>query len=137
MYAWKITVIGPNLGITTKHHQRHGRSCEIRKFARESTVKTKTICSASLKVRGCNLFNILPKHIKNAENVTTNCFKKQLDKFLESVPDHYHKSAGSNSIIDEMQVMRLNPASHTTTGSGPPRPLRPGTDCHYRRNIYK
>ena len=50
---------------------------------------------------------------------TTNCFKKQLDKFLESVPDqpclpHYYKSAASNSIIEQMQVMHLNPASHTT-----------------------
>ena len=83
-------------------------------------VKTKTICSASLKVRGCSLFNILPKHIRNAENVTTNCFKKQLDKFLKSVLDepclpHYYKSAVSNSIIDQMQAMRLNPASYTTT----------------------
>ena len=35
----------------------------------------------------CSLFNILPKHIRNAENVTTNCFRKQLDKFLKSVSD--------------------------------------------------
>ena len=33
---------------------------EIRKIARELTVKTKTICSASLKVRRCSLFNFLP-----------------------------------------------------------------------------
>ena len=119
MYAWKmITGIVPNIGITTKHHQRHGRSCEIRNLARESTVKTKTICTASLKASGCSLFNILSKHIRNAENVTTNCFIKQSDKFLESVPDqqrllHYYKSAVSNSIIDQMQVMRINPPSHT------------------------
>ena len=73
-----------------------------------------------MKVRGCSLFNILPKYIRNAENVTTNCFKKQLLKFLESVPDqpclpHYYKSAVSNSIIDQMQVTRLDPTSHTTT----------------------
>ena len=54
--VWKmITGLVPNIGITTKHHQRHGRSCEIRKIAKESTAETKTICSASLKVRGCSL----------------------------------------------------------------------------------
>ena len=126
-YYWKITGIVPNIGITTEHHQWHDRSGEIRKLARESTVKAKTICSASLKVRGCSLFNILCKHIRNAENVTTNCFKKQLDRFLVSFPDqpclpHYYKSAVSNSIIDQIQVTRRNPASHTTIGSGPPRP---------------
>ena len=128
MFVWKmISGIVPNIGITTKHHQRHGRSCEIRKIARESTVKTKTIRSTSLKARGCSLFNIFSKHIRNAKNVTENCFKKQLDKFLDSVPDercllNYYKSAVSNSIIDHMQVMRLNPGSHTTAGSGPLRP---------------
>ena len=128
MYVWNmITGIVPNIGITTRHNQQHGRSCEIRNHALELTVKTKTICSASLNVKGCSLFNILLKHIKNAENVTTNYFKKQLDKFLESVPDqlclpHYYKSAVSNSIIDKMKVMSLNPENLTTTGSGPPRP---------------
>ena len=128
MYVWKmITCIVSNIGITRNHHQRHGRSCEIRKIARESTDETKTICSASFKARGCSLFNFLSKHIGNAESITTNCFKKQLDKFLQSVPDqpclpHCYKSAASNSIIDQMQVRHLNPASHTTTGSGQPRP---------------
>ena len=89
--------------------------------------------SALLKVRGCSLFNVLPKHIKNAENVTTNCFKKQLDKFLESVIDqpclpHYYKSTVSNSIIDYMQVMRLHPASHTIQAADHRDLLRPGTD---------
>ena len=89
MYVWKmITRIVPNIGITTKHHKRYCRSCEIRKLARESTVKTKTICSASLKMWGCSsLFNTFFKHIRNAENITSNYFKYQLNKFLESVTD--------------------------------------------------
>ena len=58
------------------------------------------------------------------------------------VPDqqclpHYYKSAASNSIIDQMKVMRLNSASHTTTAADHRELLRPETDCHYRRNFYK
>ena len=111
MYVWKIisgTV--PHIVITRKHHQRYDRSSDIQKIARESTVKTKTICSAKLKVRGCSLFNTFPKHIRNSENVTENCFKKQLDKFLESFPDQpclpqYYKTAVSNSIINQCKVI--------------------------------
>ena len=72
----------------------------------------------ALKVGGCNLFNILHKHIRNAENVATNCFKKQLDKFLGSVPDepclpHYYK-------CDEQQYHGSNARQWTTeTCSGP------------------
>ena len=41
-------------------------------------------------------------------------------RVLGGAPDqpclpHYYKSAVSNSIIDQMQVMRLNPASYGTT----------------------
>ena len=129
IYVWKmISGLVPNIGITTKTHSRHGRTCKVRKIATNATCRIKTICAASLRVRGCALFNTLPKAVRTSNEVTVDGFKRQLDKYLATVADepalpHYSSRSDTNSLIDQARVMRADRATGTITGGGPPRPV--------------
>jgi len=118
IYIWKIiNKLVPNLGedasqaITTKEHPRHGVTCVIRKIPRTASARVSTIRSASLRIRGCMLFNCLPRHLRCITNPNVDHFKKKLDIFLSQVPDqpslpHYYKSATTNSIVHQLEVIR-------------------------------
>ena len=88
IYIWKmINNLVPNFGIGTKYLSRSGKVCIVRQISRTATHKIGTICSASLRVRGCQLFNAMPPEIRNLENVKTSVFKQRLDAFLTTIPD--------------------------------------------------
>ena len=58
-----------------------------------------------------NLFNSLPKYLRDIESAKTEKFKFKLDKFLELIPDqpnmpNYVTSSGSNSILDQLTHLR-------------------------------
>ena len=62
---------------------------------------------ASLPVRGQNLFNIMPQHIRDIKNCSVDSFKRRLDAFLGTVPDEpqipgytAQRRAESNSLLD-------------------------------------
>ena len=84
--------------------------------AKSEAVKTKI--RDSLMVNGVNLFNSLPRIIRNIKNDLPE-FKKKLDAFLNKVPDQpecpgYRPEARdinghpSNSIIDWIRIMDFN-----------------------------
>ena len=52
-----------------------------------STNKGLHLWRQSLPVNGGSLFNCLPQHIRDIKDVSVDCFKENLDKFLETVPD--------------------------------------------------
>ena len=115
IYIWKVLEgLVPNFGnIRTKDHQRHGRLCIIPSVKHSAPARIKTIRYSSLAIKGPQLFNRMPSHIRNMKACTTPEFKKALDAFLAVIPDEpripgYTKfcRAASNSVVDMIDACR-------------------------------
>lgn len=102
-----------NLKIQFNIHQRLGRLCHIERIHSRASARVKTLKENAFAIRGSLLFNALPKNLRDAPERSLESFKSQLDKFLRTVPDqpklpHYHLSAASNSIIDQLAQRRAD-----------------------------
>ena len=76
------------------------------------------IYRSSLPVHGVQLFNALPKQIRDMTNVSVDKFKKSLDAYLAKIPDMpllmgytAHRQAESNSILSMKKLARSVAAS--------------------------
>ena len=106
IYTWKILEgLVPNINnkITSKNHARLGRKCDIPSVKNGRLSK---IREASLPFNGPQLFNLLPKHIRDLSGVKLTAFKAALDNYLRKVPDEpqlpgytAYRHASSNSLI--------------------------------------
>ena len=122
IYVWKIIQgIVPNIdvepdNVTTTNHIRLGRKCRIPPFPRQASAALKTRIDGSFAVHGPQLFNAIPKEIRNCDGTVLQ-FKGLLDKFLSRIPDqpstpHYQQAAAGNSILDHLRQMRgMGPAN--------------------------
>ena len=99
-----------NINIQFRIHQRRGRLCHIDGIHSRATTRIKTLKENAFKIRGPLLFNVLPRYLRDSvDEIET--FKNKLDKFLHTIPDqpklpHYHLSAASNSIVDQLAQRR-------------------------------
>ena len=93
IYTWCILegitpniggVGGENRGISWNTNPRQGRKCNI-PLIKRSTYQSRIY--NSFRMQGPKLFNCLPKAIRNLSNCNKDAFKRQLDKFLCTVPD--------------------------------------------------
>ena len=93
IYTWCILEgLTPNIGgvgggdrdISWYTNARQGRKCNI-PLIKRSTYQSQIY--SSIRMQGPKLFNCLPKAIRNLNNCTKDAFKRQLDKFLCTVPD--------------------------------------------------
>ena len=115
IFVWKILEgLIPNL---TEHpfevvnSIRTGRKCKILTSLTRS--KLGQIRTISIPVHGAQLFNKLPRSIRNARNCTVLEFKTKLDKYLSRIPDEPQlpgytacRSADTNSLLDMIDVYR-------------------------------
>ena len=139
IYVWKILEgLVPNISehehrmITGYEHTRLGRLCKLQNVTKTAPARVKAARYASLGYRGPCLFNTVPAHIRNLTNVPVDKFKKELDKFLSTVPDEPqipgytpYRRADTNSIIDMVKTgdkMNGNQAT-TSHSSGCPHSL--------------
>ena len=65
---------------------------------------------SSLRVRGCQLFNLLPAVLRSADHGDTLMFKNNLDHYLSCVPDQpttngSHRAAKTNSLLHQVPMM--------------------------------
>ena len=87
------------------------------------TCKVKTLLHASLAINGCQIFNSLPKYIRNLTGCTTEQFKKHLDEVLEKIPDEPKIPgyvAESNRILDYDKLMENTAQQKSLCLSGHP-----------------
>ena len=113
IYVWKILEqMVPNINnkLTVKINARSGRLCAIP--AARGNNKFSKIYEASFPVHGAKLFNALPKHLRDMQNVPLEKFKSALDKHISSIPDEPQlpgytacRRAISNSIIDMQKTI--------------------------------
>jgi hypothetical protein len=89
IYIWKILESKvPNFSlnpIDVYWSDRQGRLCKNTK--RKEQGKCESLREHTLAVRGPKLFNCLPSHIRNLQDVELPKFKRSLDKYLSGVPD--------------------------------------------------
>ena len=117
IYIWKVIeghVPNVNNKINSIHHARLGRKCQLPKIP---SGKLGKICEASLIFNGAQLFNVLPKPLRDMSGVSLDSFKRALDQFLNTVPDEPQipgytacRRADSNSIT-HMCKSKAAPAS--------------------------
>ena len=129
IYVWKILEgLAPNLSNNTikpVYSDRRGRQCSIPHLPRSNCPqRVKTVRDQSFGIKGPQLFNVIPKVIRNLSDVTIDQFKRQLDKFLRSVPDEpsvpgyvARRAVPSNSLRDLVPYQ-----SRTMYGSCTQRP---------------
>ena len=115
IYIYKILTgkVVNNLNIEFNIHQRRGRLCHINSICTTARTRVKTLKQNAFATRGPQLFNALPRHLRDTAEDNIDCFKNQLDKFLQTIPDqpkmpHYHLSAASNSIVDQLAQRRAD-----------------------------
>ena len=110
IYVWKILEnLVPNVGsdkIQSRSSIRHGRMCVVSLPLKNAPAEVKRLVEASFTVHAGNLFNALPKSIRNLTNVDLSTFKKKLDGYLSSIADEPQspgytdrRRAASNSLI--------------------------------------
>jgi hypothetical protein len=94
MYVWRIMEAQvPNVcdpekgGIHTKWHERRGRYCVVPTVSKRASQAVRSLRYASFAIHAPRLFNILPAHIRNITGCSVDSFKRQLDKYLRTVPD--------------------------------------------------
>ena len=66
---------------------RLGRKCSSPSVNRNATSEIKNIRHAGLPVKGPRLFNILPVELRNLCDITVEEFKRELNRYLTSIPD--------------------------------------------------
>ena len=117
IYTWKIlNSLVPNFTsdsskITAHWSDRHGLKCKIPPVKNRGSIGSKR--DNFLSVKGPKLFNILPASIRNSLGSEPLVFKKNLDKFLSTVPDEPSvqgyssgRAAASNSLLDQVRHRR-------------------------------
>ena len=68
-------------------HIRRGRDCQIPCINHHSPRNIQALKHATLAVRGQQLFNTLPRDIRNMTGCKVDMFKRRLDKYLSTIPD--------------------------------------------------
>ena len=112
IYTWKVIErLVPNISyearrnINVQFTSRFGRKCVVPAFTR----RVSSSYEASLAVRGPQLFNVMPQHIRDLTNCSVDTFKANLDSFLCTIADHpvipgyiggNNRLYGSNSLVD-------------------------------------
>ena len=109
IYIFKILEkLVPNVGIQQYHNIRLGRFLRVPKINNSAPKTIQSIKESSFTVQGPQLFNSLPKHIRDMTDCTVLKFKSMLDKYLTTIPDEPRVSgyiqlsvAYTNSIIHQ------------------------------------
>ena len=125
LYTWKtLEGLVPNCGISVSQEMgRHGRKCHIPSINKKAKQSVKTLREQTFQVHGPQLFNALPKNIRNTTKCSVDDFKMKLDKFLESVPDEPNvggltpgastlEARASNSIVDQIRRVHMDRTTH-------------------------
>ena len=68
---------------------------------------------ASLGVKGCKLFNLLPDAVRNMKGSSVDSFKRELDSFLSTLPDQpttagLQRAAESNRLLHKIYMKTDN-----------------------------
>ena len=82
---------------------------KVKPHVNSAPAAVKNAREASLGVKGCQLFNLLPGYIRNTRGGSIENFKSSLDIFLSTIPDQptvpgFARAAESNSLVHQLAL---------------------------------
>ena len=98
---------------TFVQNERRGRLMVIAPLCNKAPAVVKKARESSLQVKGAQLYNCIPRDLRDTFTGTTDAFKAKLDKWLETIPDQptipgRQRVAASNSLLDQVQAKIQN-----------------------------
>ena len=112
IFLWKVAqglVQGYQATFTTS--PRRGREMQVSPMVNRGPASLRNAKEASLKVRGAQLFNVIPRALRDIATGTPEQFKLELDTWLSTIPDQptipsRQRAAASNSLLDQVSLAR-------------------------------
>ena len=110
IFIWKIGEgLVKGYDVSFSESGRRGRVAIPRPIISSAPAIIKRAREASLGVKGCKLFNLLPDSIRNMKVNTVDQFKAALDRFLSTVPDQptivgSSRGAETNSLLHQLYM---------------------------------
>ena len=112
LFIWKISQgLVSGYQIPFSHNNRTGRWAVPAPLTSPSAPSAVRVAKeSSLRVRGCQLFNLLPAVLRNADHGDILMFKNNLDHYLSLVPDQpttsgLSRAARTNSLLHQIPMM--------------------------------
>ena len=114
IFIWKISqgmISGYNIPFT--RNSRTGRwAVPACLSGRGVSSNVRHAKESSLRVKGCQLFNILPAVLRNADHGDLPMFKNNLDHYLSNIPDQptipgLQRAAETNSLIHQAALVEV------------------------------
>ena len=108
IFIWKISQ-----GLVQGYHLAFNKSDRRGLLALVPPLETNTPAAVrrarecTVKVKGARIFNLIPKDLRNLDEVSVDSFKAGLDSWLKCIPDQptvpgRQRAALSNSLIDQV-----------------------------------
>ena len=112
IFIWKVAqelVQGYTAPFTSS--PRRGRVMEVSPLKRNGPASLRNAKESSLTVRGAQLFNAIPRALRDMTTGTPDQFKQMLDTWLSTIPDQptiqgRQRAATSNSLLDQVPMVR-------------------------------
>ena len=114
VFLWKVgqgLVQGYKATFVTS--PRQGRVAQLSPLCNSAPASVRKAREASMLVRGAQLFNSMPRCLRDITTGTPEQFKAQLDEWLSMIPDQpsipdRQRAASSNSLLDQVNYQILN-----------------------------
>ena len=114
IFLWKLSQGMVNgYHVTFTHSERRGRLILPNNVVARAPAMVRRARESSLGVKGANIFNILPGHIRSLNSEHVDTFKTKLDTFLSLVPDQptiggHPRAAETNSLLHQIPLYFVN-----------------------------
>ena len=112
IYLWKVAQgLVQGYKATFMTSPRRGRLMEVRPLCNKAATSVKNARESSLQVKGAQLFNSIPRSLRDISTGTPAHFKLQLDQWLATIPDQptipdRPRASSSNSLLDQVPLVQ-------------------------------
>ena len=112
IFIWKVAqglVQGYPASFTSS--PRRGRVMVVSPLNKNGPASLRNARESSLQVRGAQLFNVIPRALRDMMTGTPDQFKQMLDTWLSTIPDQptiqgRQRAAASNCLLDQVPIAR-------------------------------
>ena len=113
IFLWKVAqglVQGYQATFTSS--PRRGRVMQVSPLVNSAPASVKKAKESSLQVRGAQLFNVIPRALRDMIAGSPDQFKWQLDEWLSTIPDQpsipgRQRAAATNSLLEQVPLGQI------------------------------
>lgn len=113
IFIWKVLQgFVQGYSVSSQQNPRRGRLIVLDRYHSTAPAPVRKAREASLSVKGAQLFNSIPRSLRDISTGTVDQFKAGLDSWLSSIPDQPTipgrlRAAQSNSLLDQATFSTL------------------------------